>query len=98
MAEPISRSMGASAYQGAITRANIEGVIMEVAKFSGKSVVAGPLATIASLIDLVKPKQCLKANESWGIEHWEDLNQNFKEAVLAGIAALCLSEKKVRCK
>lgn len=94
IAEPMSRSMGASAYKGAVTRANIEGVIMEAAKHFGLEVVAGPLATISSLIESSKPKRYLKADEFRDISNWGDLNQNFREATLAGNAALCLMEKQ----
>ena len=87
-AEPFSRSMGAAAYQGSIIRANVEGVIMESAQSSGLRVIAGPFSVISSNIDSKKPKKYIGADEFRAIKEWEKLNQQYQEAVLAGVASL----------
>lgn len=88
MAEPISRTMGAAARDGAIKRNNIEGVLVETVTTSDKKVVYGNFSTISSLLDTKKPKGYLTKEDFRGIEKWSGLNQNYKESVLAAVSAL----------
>jgi len=86
--EPISRTMGASAREGATIRAHIEGVAAEAAASIGLNVVIGPLATITAFLDSKNAKKYLSNDEFRGIDQWSDLNTYYKEAILAGVAAL----------
>lgn len=88
MAEPISRSMGASAREGFIKRNNIEGVLVEIAASSGKKVVYGTFSTVSSLLGTKKSKGYMTKDDFRGIENWSTIGKNFKESVLAGVAAL----------
>lgn len=93
MAEPLSRSMGAAAYKGSIIRANMEGILIESANYSGLKVVAGPYSSISSLIESKKPKKYIDADEFRSIEGWDQMNDKYKESILAGVAALGLLEE-----
>jgi len=88
VAEPFSRAKATTIPQGTIIRAHVEGVIMEAAKNFGLLVVIAPLATISSLIDTKSAKKYFKSDEFRGLSGWGNMNQQYKEATLAGIAAL----------
>jgi hypothetical protein len=74
-------------------RCKIEAVLLEAANTSGSRNSEGALVTITSLLaakSVKSAKEYLELEEFREVEGWEDLNDNYKEASLAGIAALAL--------
>lgn len=92
--EPISRSLGAAAKEGATKRANIEGVLMEVGASNGLPVICGSFNTIGSLIGSKKPKDYMTSQKFRGVSDWDDHNEKTKEAILAGVTALKVVKEK----
>lgn len=89
-AEPIARAMGAAAKAGFIKRCNIEGVIIEAVSSIGIKIFVGPLTSISALLNSKSVKKYIYNDDFRSINQWQKLNENFKEAVFAGIAALSM--------
>jgi hypothetical protein len=87
-AEPI----GKQSVKTVADRARVEGVLIEAAASTGAMVETGPLKTISSLIGAKSAKSYLEDDEFRGIPNWESLNDKFREASIAGVAALSLLE------
>lgn len=73
-------------------RSRIEGVIIETAATAGYRVSFGPLATMSSLLETRSARNYMDSEEFRGVENWAALNDKYKEATLAAICALSLSE------
>lgn len=90
-AEPIARTMGAAAREGAIKRNRVEGVILESMAGKGFPYVIGPSSTLKSKVGgRQSMKGYVEADEFHGIDGWEALSSERKEAVYAAVAAIGL--------
>ncbi|MGF7050105.1 hypothetical protein J2T13_004628 [Paenibacillus sp. DS2015] len=76
-------------------RSKIEGVLCEVGYTSGAKTRDGALTTITSLMVTQTKKSAkgyMELDEFRGVEEWTNLNDKYREASLAGVAALALLE------
>ncbi|WP_019123723.1 hypothetical protein [Brevibacillus massiliensis] len=88
-----AETIGKQNLKSVADRARVEGVIIEAAASTGAAVGTGPLKTISSLIGAKSAKTYLDNDEFRGIDNWESLNDKFREASIAGVAALSLMEE-----
>ena len=89
-AEPLSRLKGSS--EGAIKRANIEGVMIEASASQGIKTIVGANSTFSPLLDVKSIKDLISAKEYKNLSKWTKLSQDFKEATLVAIASQRLLE------
>jgi hypothetical protein len=76
-------------------RSKIEGVLSEAGYTSGAKTKDGALSTITSLMSAQTVKSAkgyMELDEFREIEEWSNLNEKYREASLAGVAALALLE------
>jgi len=90
--EPIAKSMGASAREGAIKRNYLDSIVMEAVASKGLPLLHGPMATLSAALETPKAKKFLDDGDFRGIKVWGRLSKEYKEAALAGTAALKLLE------